>query len=64
MLEEHGQIRGALANLESAAQAENRPEEARLARQIMVHAQTEEQLTYPAAILAGAYIRLRLSRQA
>ncbi len=62
MLEEHGAIRAALEKLEAVARAEDRPEEARLARQIMLHAQTEEQVTYPAAILAGEYLKIRLGR--
>lgn len=33
-----------------------------LAEQLMFHAQTEEQVSYPAAILIGEFVKLRLSR--
>ncbi len=62
MLEEHAAIRAALEQLEGVARAEDRPDEARLARQIMLHAQTEEQVTYPAAILVGECVTRRLRR--
>ncbi len=61
MLAEHGAIRAALEKLEAVARAEHRPDQARLARQIMLHAQAEEQVTYPAAILIGEYLKLRLA---
>ena len=60
MLEEHRAIRAALEALAAAARAEDRPEQARLAEKIMLHAKTEEQVTYPAAILVGEFVRTRL----
>jgi hypothetical protein len=61
MLREHREIRDALENLAAVARSENRPEYERLAEKIMLHARTEEQVTYPAAILVGEYVRLRLA---
>jgi hypothetical protein len=62
MLEEHRAIRAALENLAAVARAESQPAYAQLAEKIMLHAQTEEQVTYPAAILVGEFVRLRLGR--
>jgi hypothetical protein len=62
MLEEHTVIRAALNGLAAAARAEEKPEYARLAEKIMLHAKTEEQVTYPTAVLIGEYVRLRLGR--
>lgn len=60
MLEEHRKIVGALKQLLAAARAGNRVEYAEFAEQLIRHAQTEEQVLYPAAIVAGRYIRLKL----
>jgi hypothetical protein len=62
MLEEHRAIRAALENLATVARAESQPAYARLAEKIMLHAQTEEQVTYPPAVLVGEFVRLRLGR--
>ncbi|HEX5514312.1 MAG TPA: hemerythrin domain-containing protein, partial [Gammaproteobacteria bacterium] len=53
MLEEHKQIRAAVNRLQQAAEAENKPEQARFAEQLALHAQAEEEVYYPAAILVG-----------
>jgi hypothetical protein len=60
MLEEHKAIVAALKNLITAAGAENKPEHAYFAEKLMLHAQTEEEVLYPAAILVGEYLKLRL----
>lgn len=60
MLEEHRAIHAALENLAKVAREEGQQEYARLAEEIMLHARTEEQVTYPAALLVGEYVRLRL----
>lgn len=62
MLKEHRAIVGALEQLASAAKAENRPQHARFAEKLMLHAQMEEQVLYPASILIGEYLKLRLKR--
>lgn len=59
MLEEHTRIRAAVENLRRAAHAAHSPRYERLAGQLELHAQTEEQVLYPAAILVGDLIRLR-----
>jgi hypothetical protein len=59
MLEEHKTIVGALGRLSSAAQRENKPEIVEFADELMLHAQTEEQVTYPAAILVGEYCKAK-----
>lgn len=58
MLAEHKEIVAALGELEAAANAENKPQYARFAEKLIQHAQTEEEVLYPAALLIGRYIRL------
>jgi Hemerythrin HHE cation binding domain len=60
MLEEHKAVVAALKNLIAAAEVENKPEHARFAEKLMLHAQTEEEVLYPAAILVGEYLKLKL----
>ena len=60
MLEEHQAIVGALKTLISAATEENQAATADFARRLMHHAVIEEQVMYPAALLVGEYVRLRL----
>ena len=59
MLEEHKVIVAALKNLIAAAEAEEKPEYARFAEKLMLHAQTEEEVLYPAAILVGEHLKLK-----
>ena len=58
MLEEHKAIVSALMALTEAADAESKPEAARFAQKLILHAQTEEQVLYPAALLVGRYLRV------
>ena len=60
MLEEHQALFGALRRLAVVALQENRPEVADFADKMRLHAQTEEEVLYPAAILVGRYVRARL----
>jgi hypothetical protein len=62
MLEEHRAVVVALATLRAAAEAEGRADAAEFAEALRLHAETEEQVLYPAAMLAGAYVRLRLGK--
>lgn len=62
MLDEHRQIVGALEKLRSAAQHANRKEYEEFAAALIMHAQSEEEVFYPAAILVGEYVALRLGR--
>ena len=56
MLEEHRQIVGALEQLRAAGRAAQRPDVERFADALMLHAQTEELVLYPAAILVGEQV--------
>ena len=60
MLEEHKTVVAALQRLMTAAQAEKKPEHAHFAEKLVLHAQTEEDVLYPSAILVGEYVKLRL----
>lgn len=61
MLEEHKAVVAALMKLTEAADAEKKPEVARFAQKLILHAQTEEQVLYPAALLVGRYLRVMRS---
>jgi hypothetical protein len=63
MLAEHKQIVGALDKLRDAARTAGRPEVERFAEALVLHAQTEEQVMYPAAILAGELVALQLEEK-
>lgn len=60
MLGEHQAVVAALEQLTAAAEKEKLPEHARFAEKLMLHAQTEEEVLYPAAILVGEYLKLKL----
>jgi len=59
MLAEHKKIVAALEVLVQHATAEHHPEVAEFAEKLMLHAQTEEEVSYPTAILIGEFIKLR-----
>ena len=60
MLEEHKQIVEALNALREAAKTENKTQAISFAEKLSAHAQNEEQVMYPAAILVGEYLKLTL----
>jgi hypothetical protein len=60
MLKEHQQIVLALEELSKAAKAEEEAEVAEFAEKLILHARTEEEVLYPAAILVGEHIKLKL----
>ena len=60
MLQEHKAIVGALEALVKAAKAESKPEYIHFAEKLILHAQNEEEVLYPAAILVGEYLKLKL----
>lgn len=60
MLQEHQQIVAALARLEAAARDAGLPAYEDFAADLKLHAQTEEQVLYPAAVLVGKYLQLAL----
>jgi len=62
MLEEHKAIVGALENLVDVAKEENKIGYAHFAEKLMLHAQTEEEVLYPAAILMGEYLKLKFNK--
>lgn len=62
MLEEHKSIVRALGTLVAAANTEKQQEAVALAEALTLHAQTEEDVLYPAAIVVGAYVREVLDR--
>ena len=62
LLGEHQAIVGALEGLLDVARAQNRPEYVDFAENLMTHAAMEEQVLYPAAVLVGEYLKLRLPR--
>ena len=59
MLEEHAAIRAATIRLAEAARAEGDVAVERLAGKLRLHAQGEEELFYPAAVLVGDLVRAR-----
>jgi hypothetical protein len=63
MREEHRTIVGALQNLADAARAEEQQDVVRFAERVMLQAQMEEEILYPAAILVGEYLRLRFKAE-
>lgn len=61
MLAEHKDIVSALTKLIEAATVENQPGIVHFAEKLMLHAQTEEQVSYPAALLVGRYVKMKLT---
>lgn len=59
MLEEHKAIHAATERMGQAARADKDTKVARLAEQLALHAQSEEEVYYPAAILVGDLVRAR-----
>jgi hypothetical protein len=60
MLSEHKDIVAALNKLIEAGRAENKPEVVHFAEKLMLHAQTEEQVAYPTALLIGRHVKSKL----
>ena len=59
MLAEHKQIRAATEKLRAAAREEKAPAHEQFAEELLLHAQSEEEVLYPAAVLVGDIIRAR-----
>jgi hypothetical protein len=59
MLHEHMAIVIELHKLMEAAKNENKPEYVHFAEKLKLHAQTEEEVLYPATILIGEYLKLK-----
>jgi hypothetical protein len=60
MLEEHAAIRAATTRMGEVARAEGNAEVARLAEKLALHARSEEEVFYPAALLVGDLVRARV----
>jgi hypothetical protein len=63
MLLEHKEIVAALEALKDAAGSEGKAAAAGFAEKLMLHAQTEEEVLYPAAILVGQYLSFKLAEK-
>jgi hypothetical protein len=61
MLAEHRDVVAALETLAAAGRTERRPDAVRFAEKLRLHAEVEEQILYPAAILVGREIKARLA---
>lgn len=59
MLSEHEALTAALHRLASAAREENKPDHAAFAEALIMHAQNEEQVLYPATLVIGEYLKLK-----
>ncbi len=59
MLTEHKAVVGALRGLAAAGRREKKPAAVRFAEALTLHALSEEQVLYPAAIVVGEYVRAR-----
>lgn len=62
MLHEHTLIVAALRQLLQAALKERHEGYATLAQKVILHAQQEEEVYYPASILVGEFVKLKLGR--
>ncbi|MCL5949913.1 MAG: hemerythrin domain-containing protein [Candidatus Bathyarchaeota archaeon] len=60
MLKEHKEIVARLEKLTEMALKENKIEYVQFAEKLALHAQTEEEVLYPAAILVGEYLKLKI----
>jgi hypothetical protein len=62
MLADHKKIVAALEAFRTAAVAAGKHDYVEFADELTLHAQNEEQVTYPAALLVGRYVKLALKR--
>jgi hypothetical protein len=62
MLKEHKGIVGALRTLAEAGKQENKLHAQQFAEKLKQHAKSEEEVLYPAAILVGEYVKLKLNK--
>jgi hypothetical protein len=60
MLDEHKAIVVALRKLIAESHKEQRLDIALFAEKLILHAQTEEEVLYPAAVLIGEYLEIKL----
>ena len=63
MIEEHRAILGAVRAFAMAAESDGDEKCIRLAAELTVHAQLEEEVLYPAALLVGEFVKAKLQPQ-
>ncbi len=63
MIDEHKLIVAALRKLVQAAMEEKLHGYAQFAQRLILHAQMEEEILYPASVLVGEYLKTRLERK-
>ena len=63
MLAEHQLIKAFMDELVQAAAVDNHPEVILLAEQVSKHASIEEEVFFPAAIVIGDYLKLKIAEQ-
>ena len=63
MIEEHRAIMGAVRAFALAAENDGDEKCIRLAAELTVHAQLEEEVLYPTAVLVGEYVKAKLQPQ-
>lgn len=61
MLDEHKEISSTLDELIQTANEEDKPEVVEFAKKLKLHAQTEEEVSYPTALLIGEYLKLKFN---
>lgn len=64
MIEEHRAIMGAVRAFAQAAEDEEDERYIRFAADLMIHAQLEEEVLYPTAVLVGEFVKARLRPEA
>lgn len=64
MLAEHKVIVAALQRLQAAAERAGRSDIVGFTKELVLHARTEEDVMYPAAVLVGRHVRLLSARGA
>lgn len=62
MLKEHKAIVAELKKLVAAAKKEKKMEYVYFAEKLILHAKTEEEVLYPASILIGEYLKMKLNK--
>ena len=60
MFSDHREIARVMSDLETAAMDDRKPEFARLVPKVLLHMETEDDVIYPAPLLVGQYLGLRL----
>ena len=63
MLSEHKEIVARFKTLTEAALKENKLDCVQFAEKLSLHAQTEEEVLYPAAILVGEYLKMQFENK-